>query len=63
MSHDATDDRLEQALLALLADRDPTATICPSEVARAVGSESSWRSLMEPTRRAAGRLAAAGQGG
>lgn len=43
MGPEDLDDRLAQALLALIADRDPTATICPSEVARAVGSESSPR--------------------
>ena len=57
----AEDQQLEQTVLSLLADRAATATICPSEVARAVGTDESWRSLMEPARRAARRLVAAGQ--
>lgn len=54
--------RLEQALLHLLENRRPGATICPGEAARAIGGddESEWRPLMEPTRAAAKRLAAAG---
>ena len=57
----AEDRQLEQAVLALLVDRAATATVCPSEVARTVGTEESWRSLMEPARRAARRLVAAGR--
>ncbi len=57
----AEDRLLEQTVLSLLADRAAAATICPSEVARTVGTEESWRSLMEPARRAARRLVAAGQ--
>ncbi len=33
-----------------------SASICPSEAARRVGQEDSWRELMEPARRAARRL-------
>jgi hypothetical protein len=50
------DRRLESAILDLLAQRARTATICPSDAARAVGDEESWRDLMEPARRAARRL-------
>ena len=57
----AEDRQLEQTVLSLLAERAASATICPSEVARAVGTEESWRSLMEPARRAARRLVATGQ--
>ncbi len=57
----AEDRRLEDMTLSLLADRAATSTICPSEVARAVGTEESWRTLMEPARRAARRLVAAGE--
>ncbi|WP_344811325.1 DUF2256 and DUF3253 domain-containing protein [Microlunatus aurantiacus] len=57
----AEDRRLEDVTLSLLADRAATSTICPSEVARAVGTEESWRTLMEPARRAARRLVAAGE--
>ena len=54
------DQRLEQTTLALLDQRRPGATICPSEVARALGGRA-WRELMEPARAAARRLVAAGQ--
>lgn len=53
------DDGLERAILELLAARSATATICPSEVARAQAPED-WRSLMEPVRQAARRLVARG---
>jgi hypothetical protein len=53
-----TDRRLERAILDLLAARAATATICPSEAARAVGGDG-WRELMEPARQAARRLVAA----
>ena len=60
MPQDEVDERLEQAILDLLDRRATGATICPSEAARAVGSEGSWRDLMDPARRAAGRLVARG---
>jgi hypothetical protein len=53
-----TDRRLERAILDLLGARAASATICPSEAARAVGGEG-WRDLMEPARQAARRLVAA----
>lgn len=56
-----TERALESAILGLLAQRDVGATICVSEAARAVGEPDDWRSLMEPARRAAGRLVDAGQ--
>jgi hypothetical protein len=52
-----TDRALEASILALLDARTASATICPSEAARAVGGED-WRDLMEPARRAARRLVA-----
>ncbi len=68
------DRELEAAILGLLAGRTTGATICPSEAARAVattagsghgnaaaGGEDAWRALMEPARRAARRLVAAGE--
>lgn len=67
------DRELEDAILDLLADRSPGATICPSEAARRVaasqpagaardqGEEDAWRDLMEPARRAARRLVASGE--
>ncbi len=56
----AVDHDLETSLLTLLAARARTATVCPSEAARAVGGEQ-WRELMEPARAAARRLVARGQ--
>lgn len=57
----AQDAELERVLLSLLAARAGGATVCPSEAARAVGTEDTWRELMEPARRAARRLVAAGE--
>ncbi len=65
----ATDRELEASLLHLLAGRAGAATVCPSEAARAVAGErdgeepghETWRALMEPARRAARRLVAAGE--
>lgn len=56
----AVDRDLEQAIRELLAERARDASICPSEAARRVGGED-WRPLMEPARRAARRLVAAGE--
>jgi hypothetical protein len=58
-----TDRRLEAAITDLLDARASTATICPSDAARAVGGddETAWRELMEPARRAARRLVARGE--
>ncbi len=56
----ATDLRLEESITTLLAARAQTATICPSDAARAVGDEE-WRDLMEPARRAARRMVARGE--
>ncbi len=53
-------DRLRRAILDLLESRAPSASICPSEAARAVEPEN-WRDLMEPARRAARRLAHEGR--
>jgi Protein of unknown function (DUF3253) len=55
------DHRLEETILDLLAQRARTSTICPSDAARAVGDEDSWRDLMEPARRAARRLVDRGE--
>ncbi|MEU5982587.1 DUF3253 domain-containing protein [Streptomyces sp. NPDC047434] len=58
-----TERRLERAILELLDRRAPSATICPSDAARAVytGDGDGWRDLMEPARRAARRLVEAGE--
>ncbi|MFD9610885.1 DUF3253 domain-containing protein [Streptomyces sp. NPDC059083] len=55
--------RLETATRDLLERRAETASICPSDVAREVydGDDDGWRDLMEATRQAAWRLAAAGE--
>ncbi|MFF4628952.1 DUF3253 domain-containing protein [Streptomyces griseorubiginosus] len=52
------DQRLEKAIMSLLARRADTSSICPSDAARAVyeGDDEGWRALMEPARRAAWRL-------
>lgn len=68
------DRALEESIRGLLAQRAHDATICPSEAARAVaaaggasgsttdgGADDAWRALMEPARRAARRLVAAGE--
>lgn len=59
------DTELERTTLALLDARARTATICPSEVARAVAGpdadEQVWRDLMEPARMAARRLVDRGE--
>lgn len=61
------DRALEETIRRLLGERAATATICPSEAARAVAaaqgdaSDDAWRALMEPARRAARRLVAAGE--
>lgn len=55
-----TDRALEASIRSLLDSRKGSATICPSEAAREVGGED-WRDLMEPARRAARRLVAAGE--
>jgi hypothetical protein len=53
------DRQLEESIIGLLGQRAATATICPSEAARAVGGDG-WRDLMEPARRAARRLVVGG---
>lgn len=53
------DGDMESAILELLAKRAASATICPSEAARAVGG-AQWREQMDAARAAARRLQAAG---
>ena len=55
-----TSDDLEQSILAMLATRASTSTICPSDVARQVAPDD-WRPLMEPVRQAAQRLVDRGE--
>jgi hypothetical protein len=47
------------AILALLDERDPGLTICPSEVARALSDD--WRPLMDEVRSAAAGLVTEGR--
>lgn len=56
----AADQKLEATILELLQQRAATSTICPSDAARVVGGDA-WRDLMDPARRAARRLVAAGE--
>ena len=52
---------VERAILDLLARRDRGATICPSEVARALGGDEGFRSLMPLVRGVAAELVARGE--
>jgi hypothetical protein len=52
-------ERFEQAIVALLASRGEHASICPSEAARALSGQK-FRSVMDPVRAAAFRLAGRG---
>jgi Protein of unknown function (DUF3253) len=58
MPERATQEDLEAAMLALLAERGPGRTIGPSDVAQAIGGNQpeGWGPLMQPVRRAAVRL-------
>lgn len=51
-------EAIEQAILGLLAQREPGRTISPMDVARALGSDhpDDWGPLMQPVRRAAVKL-------
>lgn len=50
----------KDAILSLLAERDPDKTICPSEAARSLDPDD-FRSLMPLVREAAGELVADGR--
>lgn len=56
----ASDRALENKIRELLDARSRDATICPSDVARAM-SDDNWRELMEPVRKAARRMVDAGE--
>ena len=49
-----------EAILTLLASRSPNATICPSEVARALSAEGEWRAEMPAVHSAVDRLVGEG---
>ncbi len=53
--------RAEEAILDLIAARDPDKTICPSEAARSLAGDDDFRPYMEPVREAAAGLAADGR--
>ncbi|WP_370869229.1 DUF3253 domain-containing protein [Variovorax ginsengisoli] len=56
------DEAIAGAILALLAARAPSASICPSDVARAmVADEKAWRAKMPDVRRVAAQLATQGR--
>jgi len=49
---------ISSTIISLLSLRAPTASICPSDVARALADdEATWRNLMQPVREAAARMA------
>lgn len=57
-----TPEAIERAILEVVARRRPDASVCPSEVARALASDgSAWRALMPEVRAAAARLAELGR--
>jgi hypothetical protein len=57
---EADPDRIRTTILALLEQRDPGKTICPSDAARALAGER-FRPLMARVRDAAARLADEGR--
>ena len=56
-----TAERIEAAILALLADRAPGMTICPSEAARALAGDYDFRPLMDAVRTQASAMVARGE--
>ncbi|NYE26241.1 DUF3253 domain-containing protein [Pigmentiphaga litoralis] len=55
---DFTDTQLADRIVALLAERRPDVSICPSDVARSLSDdEAIWRGLMPRIRDVAARLA------
>lgn len=58
---DPINQKLENTILDLLAQRSAAATICPSEAARALFPNEQWHDHMEQTRQAARRLVAKGK--
>jgi hypothetical protein len=56
-----TDDEIRRTIDHLLSQRAADATICPSEVARALAPAPQWRDLMAGVRRVAAVEQAAGR--
>lgn len=59
----ANEAEIEETMLRLVAERGADKTICPSEVARAIGGShpDGWGPLMKPVRRVAERLMGEGR--
>lgn len=55
------DDVIEAEIFRLLSERSDSSSICPSDVARSLGNEDSWRELMDPVRAVAAQLAKDGR--
>lgn len=55
------DGLIAETILQLLARRSPDATICPSEVARALSPDGRWRPLMSRVREIAKSMAVDGR--
>ena len=53
--------RIEAQIFKLLESRDELSSICPSDVARSLGSADDWRQLMDPVRSVAARLVEQGR--
>ena len=54
------DERIVQAINGVLAQREPPASACPSEVARRLAADQ-WRPLLPAVRRVAATLALQGE--
>lgn len=53
-----TDTDIERGIVNLLSERNPSSSICPSDVARALTDEETrWRALMPQVREVAKRMA------
>lgn len=52
--------RAREMMLVLLADRSDEATVCPSEVARALATPGTWRNTMPAVHKAVDHLLADG---
>lgn len=58
----ASDEAIEAAILRLVGAARPGASVCPSEVARALAAgEAAWRALLPAVRRVAAELAREGR--
>ncbi len=56
-----TDAAIEHCIFGLLDQRQAGATICPSEVARALEPDGPWRELMPQVRQVAQQMVQAGR--